>query len=86
MRTVFLLSLAGEFVREELHRVHRLDEIVHVMLRKVTSVEKLPFNTEQKIGSSSDYAHPQPAVVRDMTSQRLQIPHQELDPIRRNMS
>ena len=49
MRTVLLLSLARELVREELHRVHRLDEIVHVMLRKVASVETAPFNTEQKI-------------------------------------
>ena len=37
MLTVLLLSLAWELVREELNRVHRLDEVIHVMLRKVTT-------------------------------------------------
>ena len=40
MRTVFLLSLAGEFVCEELYRAHRRDEVVYVVLREVTSTDK----------------------------------------------
>ena len=37
VRTVFLFRLSGEFGSEELHRRHRRDEVVNVMLREVSA-------------------------------------------------
>ena len=40
MRTVLLFSLAGELMCEELHRTHRRDEVVYVVLCEVASVDE----------------------------------------------
>ncbi len=37
MLTIFLFSLPGELVRQELDGRHRGDQVVHVMLREVAS-------------------------------------------------
>ena len=40
MRTVLLLGLAREFMCQELDRTHGGDEVVHVVLREVTSIDR----------------------------------------------
>lgn len=83
MSTVFLFRPARELGCEELHRRHVWNQVVDVVLRKVTAVGLTMrfMRAEQKLS----YAHAKSSILADMSAHGLELACQEFDARRRKL-